>query len=608
MVLSVIATVGSAQEQPKTSVATPPAPADSLSNIAASVDELFPPGPLGVRVTNFEFITRENFLRRHAFSLDHFLELNPDGVVARFGPIGNEAFYSRWGIGRGRALVVANGIPLNDPQDGTAPFVHIATSGIASLTMDAHDKITFAPATEGSIALRELEPMAGRPHTFIELTKATNDLRQRRVRFGSEAGRIGLDLAYDEVLDDGYEFEPLTPTLGTANTRNATAVLRGDLTERTRYDAGIRRFRSTTTGDVESPTSQGKKSGHVAWAGMGIGSTHAVIYGRGYDSARPDSATTNESVGGTVSWNVQSGGQTLHMFAQGERTNATQDVGTAGAKSELTQGNAGASTELTRGGFALFGHGVVGGDMRTMAWGAGAGVRRDIPLGDVTVFGQRTFRMPTIGERYLPVHVRDTFLLSGTQTLDPETALEGNADWNLRRGGFVNRVRASWMRSRDYITFAPVAGDPVARRPANSDAEPTMTFFEERVAFGTRINALEVLADAGGRYTSGDRDGLFRSVPRTQANASLLVGMELFEKSSALYLGGEYEYCDDRRDYNGVLLPAFNVVNVTLIGRLQDVRFYAKWLNVLDEQYQTVAGYLMTPQTLSYGIEWTLFD
>jgi len=57
-----------------------------------------------------------------------------------------------------------------------------------------------------------------------------------------------------------------------------------------------------------------------------------------------------------------------------------------------------------------------------------------------------------------------------------------------------------------------------------------------------------------------------------------------------------------------VLLPAFNVVNVTLIGRLQDVRFYAKWLNVLDEQYQTVAGYLMTPQTLSYGIEWTLFD
>jgi len=217
---------------------------------------------------------------------------------------------------------------------------------------------------------------------------------------------------------------------------------------------------------VESPTSQGKKSGHVAWAGMGIGSTRAVIYGRGYDSARPDSATTNESVGGTMSWNVQSGGQTLHMFAQGERTNATQDVGSAGAKSELTQGNAGASTELTRGGFALFGHGVVGGDMRTMAWGAGAGVRRDIPLGDVTVFGQRTFRMPTIGERYLPVHVRDAFLLSGTQTIDPETADvpaaggSGTFHVTITGIGLENTWTAEKDSAADWLTFSPDMPQP----------------------------------------------------------------------------------------------------------------------------------------------------
>lgn len=561
---------------------------------------------------SFDVIARESFLRRHAFSLDHFLELMPDGVVARLGPIGNEAFYSRWGIGRGRALVVANGIPLNDPQDGTAPFVHVATSGIASLTMDAREKLTFAPTTEGSIALHDLVPMPDRPHTFIELTKATNELRQRRVRFGSEAGRVGLDLTYDEVLDDGYDFDAnevlITPPEGAVNTRNAGAVLRGDLTERTSYDAGIRRFRSSTTGDLESAANEGSRSGHLAWAGMGIGSTHAVIYGRGYNTTRPDSNATNESVGGTVSWNLHSGAQTLHMFALGERTNANQVVGTAQARSQVTQGNAGASTELTRGGFEFFGHGVVGGDKRSFAWGAGAGVRHNIPLGDVTLFGQRTFRMPTIGERYLPEHPRDGFLIAGTQTLDPETALEASADWNVRRGGLVNRVRASWMRSQDYISFAPVSGDAVSRRAANSGGEPTMTFFDERFGLTTHVGAVEVLADAGGRYTSGDRAGLFLSVPRTQASASLLVGMQFFEKSSALYVGGEYEYADERRDYNGVLLPDYNVVNVSLVARLVDARFYAKWLNVLDEQYQTVSGYLMTPQTLEYGIEWTLFD
>ena len=135
-----------------------------------------------------------------------------------------------------------------------------------------------------------------------------------------------------------------------------------------------------------------------------------------------------------------------------------------------------------------------------------------------------------------------------------------------------------------------------------------MTFLDERAGLTTNVGAVEVLADAGGRYTSGDRTGLFLSVPRTQASASLLVGMQFFEKSSALYVGGEYEYSDERRDYNGVLLPGYNVVNVSLVARLVDARFYAKWLNVLDEKYQTVSGYLMTPQTLEYGIEWTLFD
>jgi hypothetical protein len=75
-----------------------------------------------------------------------------------------------------------------------------------------------------------------------------------------------------------------------------------------------------------------------------------------------------------------------------------------------------------------------------------------------------------------------------------------------------------------------------------------------------------------------------------------------------LYLGAEYAYVDDRYDYNGALLPSYNVVNVSLMGRLVDARFYVRWLNLLDEQYQTVSGYLMTPSTVAYGIEWTLFD
>jgi hypothetical protein len=577
-----------------------PAPADSLR---AAVPPVF----------NFDVIARENYLRRHVFSLDNFLEFQPNGMVTRLGPIGNEAAYSRWGIGRGRALVVVDGIPMNDPQDGVAPLVHIATSGLASLTLDAPDRLSFAPGIEGSVSMHDLVAPPNRPNTFIELTKATNELRQRRVRFGSEAGRVGLDISYDEVLDEGYDFDandvvPVTPPEGAANSRAAAVAVRGEMDDHTRYTAGIRRFRSSTTGDLQSALTESSRSGHLAWASVGMGTTEAVVYGRGYNTTRADSSTSNESVGGTVAWNLQRRGATLHMFALGEHTNATQDIGGADARNRVSHGNAGASTEVVQGGFTWFGHAVMGGDENALAWGAGAGVRRDVPRGEVALSGQRSYRLPSIAERYLPAHARDGFMLSGDAGVDPETALEANADWTLRGGGITNRVRASWMRSRDYISFAAVEGDSVARRAANASDQPSMTFVEERFDLATNIGALEVLADAGARLGTGDRTGLFLSVPKTQVNASLTCGMQLFEKSSALYLGAEYAYVDDRYDYNGVLLPSYNVVNVSLMGRLVDARFYVRWLNLLDEQYQTVSGYLMTPRTLAYGIEWTLFN
>src|SRR5262249_12781063 len=148
-----------------------------------------------------------------------------------------------------------------------------------------------------------------------------------------------------------------------------------------------------------------------------MGSTEAIIYGRGFRNTRPDSSTFNESVGGTVAWNLHHRGATLHMFALGERTNATQEVGAAQAHNRVSDGNAGVSTELTHGGFTWFGHGVVGGDTRSFAWGAGAGVQRNIPLGDLTLSAERSFRLPSIGERYLPEHLRDGFVLGGTSTL-----------------------------------------------------------------------------------------------------------------------------------------------------------------------------------------------
>jgi len=586
----------------------------SAAPCAARAQPAVPSDATATPTLSFDLITRETFVRRHAFSLDHFFEFEPGGVVARLGPIGNDAYFSRWGIGRGRAVFLVNGIPLNNPQDGTAPLVDIATSGLAQLFLDGANNAARVSGIEGTIEMREMVARPSRPHTFIELSKGTNELRQRRVRFGSEAGRVGLDLSYDEVLDDGYNFDandilfPQPSPEGRAISRNAAVVVRGDLEEKAHYAIGLRRFRSSSTGDLVSAANEATRGGHLAWATAGVGPLEATAYGRGYSCDRADSATTNESAGGVVSWSQRYGDTTLRVFALGEHTNATQSVGGAEARTRTSLASGGAGVETMWAGTTWFAHGSAAFDEQQGAWGAAAGARRDIPHGDVAVSARRAFRLPSIGERYLPSHTRNGYTISGDRVIDPEMAWEGSAAWTLRAGAVTNRIRGAWIRSEDYISFAVPVGDSFSRRAANSSREPAMSFFEERIAVAAKWGAFELGGDAGATYATGDREGAFQSVPRTQVNASLVVGRSLFEASSALYLEGSYAFMDERRDYNGVPLSSYQVVNVGIVGRLIDVRVYLKWLNLLDESYQTVSGYLMTPNTLAYGIEWTLFD
>jgi hypothetical protein len=143
---------------------------------------------------------------------------------------------------------------------------------------------------------------------------------------------------------------------------------------------------------------------------------------------------------------------------------------------------------------------------------------------------------------------------------------------------------------------------------SNASDERTMLFLEERLSVDWKGDTYRFLADASVLYTSGDREDSFTSVPQLQANASFLVGRNFFEDTSALYIGAGYQSVDERSDYDGTLLPSFQVLNLALEGRLLDARLYLQYLNALDEAYQTEGNYLMTPRSFVYGIEWTLFD
>ena len=558
-------------------------------------------------------VVRSAYLRRHAFSLDHFLEFEPGGFVVRRGPIGNAASYSRWGIGRGRALLRLNGVPLNDPQNDVAPLVHIPTSGLGVLSMSRE---TGVPWIEGILDIDEIAPQRGRPSTFVELSKGDNAVRQRRVRFSSEASTIGVDLAYDEVLNNGYDFDasdqvPYVVDYGRARSRNSTVVLRGNPDEDTHFDAGVRNFTSTTQGDITNNASEGRKNGHVLWVGAGLDDTRLVLYGRGYSSDVPDSSSESESVGGFAEWS--SGGprqSSLALRAGVERTDAFQDVGPE-TNDRLVRASGSVDAVLRSGEHRrLTASARVAGDERTpFAWGGSIGTQLG---GESTALGlllARSFRLPNFGERFLPAHTRDGITLAGFADLDPETAWEATGDWHLRLGRAANRVRASWIRAESAIAFRPRAGEPDTVRVAgNADEDSRMLFLEERLSGDWRVAGIRILADATGMYSTGDRENAFVSVPKFQANGSLLFGRDFFEETSAVFLGASVLAADERVDYEGTLLPSFTVLNLILEARLLDARMYLQYLNVLDEQYRTEGDYLMTPSTFVYGIEWTLFN
>jgi len=563
--------------------------------------------------SQFDIVPRADYLRAHAASLDNYLEYAPGGVLARMGPIGSVSAYSRWGIGRGRATLTFNGVPFNNPENGVAPWVDIATSAMGTLWYDAR---AWTPSwIEGNLDLVTAPPSDSQPTTYVELSKGNNDLRQRRVHFGSEAGRIGLDLAYDEVLDDGYAFDaagnvPYGPEYGKARSRHNAITLRGSPDERASFSFGFRQFESSTTGNLTSATAEGDRSGHLAWLEASAGATRITVFGRGFTTSAPDSECVNETTGASVESALGGDARGVRVRVTAQETAFTQHVG-AGYTARLAGGSAVASARSQLAGSAeLFAGGSAEGDEKSqLVWGAYAGARRVTPRQILSVQAGRTSRMPTLAERFLPEHVTDGRTLSGDNGVDPERAFELRGDWEQRGGVLVNRVRASWISAEKAIAFRPRdVGGETWRVAGNGSGTQTMFFGEDRVRGEFTMGPLRALAEGGVLISSGDRAEAFASVPDVQGTASFLIGGEMFQATSAIYLGGEYVHMGTRDDYDGRELPAFNVLNLSVNARLIDVHFYLRYLNVLDEQYATVDGYLMTPRTFVYGLEWTLYN
>ena len=132
----------------------------------------------------------------------------------------------------------------------TLPLFPTTTINHLVFNLSSPDVMHGRAGLEGSVDVVELQPLPDQPFTAFELSKGTNDLRQRRVRFASPRSRVGIDLGYDELLNDGYPYDPETGGVdfGRSVSRFQTMNLRGELPSGESYFFSFRWFRDVFQG------------------------------------------------------------------------------------------------------------------------------------------------------------------------------------------------------------------------------------------------------------------------------------------------------------------------------------------------------------------------
>lgn len=551
------------------------------------------------------------FLSAHSFSLDHFMEFSPGLIIERRGPIGAQATYSRYGIGRGRGSVYLGVVEMNDPQDGSAPLALVPTTAIGTLIRGSAPpgRLFGGRGIEGGLRLVDPEPAPGEPMTAFDVSKGESPTEiNRRARFSSAPGRFGVDFSYDELRSNGYDFDARGFVQGRDYGRSATRVQSGGvrgIVGGERYNMTFRDFESSFQGDENSVDAEYRRSGFIASVETTVKRFDAALYARSYRVSAPDSTTNNTTT--AVRANVPlASGKSLRTSIQlaYDDVVSTQRVGGGSSEERLQVGEASINGVLEVSPNRRLAFNLDGARQfdNAAAWGAGAAfVQRMGSHYWLTLHGSRRYRLPSLGELFLPLHAAGSGSVVGNRNLDAEGSLEAGLQLQMGTGRVRNDLRGTALRVKPILPIV-VATTPYRISPRNLDAQSTQIIEDCFEARGSFLN-FDYMLSAGAQYSFGGGDGYFEGVPQLRASSGASLGRDLFRNTSGLVLTGEYVYCTERRS-DGHTLPSYGVFNLKLDVRLVEFRAYALLLNVFDEQYQTAYPFLMTPTTFVYGATW----
>jgi len=556
--------------------------------------QLVTPGPVND-------IQLKDFRGLHSPGVARLTELINGDVHRCLGYIGQPCYPNLRGSGPRSALYLRDGIPINDEMTGAFDLSFLSGAAFDRLEVlnDCGSSVYGPNACGGVVDLMTKKSSGGAPYSRVKVAGGGENFTDAELEFGRGFGGSWRGYVAGQHLH-GDGFRP--------GTDFDIEDYSGDLS----YDfggaqAGVSLWRRDGKAGVPEDT-LGSGQAYSTEDRLSLGSAYIRsseldlrIYYK--DAWHEDSDTVENTLGVRTVTNIGAQARRSVNFGRNRIV-----FGAAGRRRNVEAGDS-ISADIAEGGATV----SAAFEVIPLVWvSPGVSVWHDETYGTelsprvsalmahsmgLTFFASfgRGFNSPTIAELFSPS--------SGNMELQAEHVLSYSGGLRYERHRVSIGLDAFAKETSDLIETE----DDSTAIPLNSESKTDVRGANLRIG----MELSRVFGGVNLRLSDSRRSGTEEDVPYTPSVAANgYAGCRgVFRKGDlGLSLVFEATYVGERLSDEGISLPAHSLVNGCAEMRIIDVRLYYRVENILDEEYESAAGYPAPPRTFIYGLEWDFWN
>ena len=551
-------------------------------------------------------ITREDLSEYNIHTLSDILRLVPGISYWRKGPPASEGGFSIDGRSPRAILLLLNGDPLTDPYDLDQLDNFIPFSRLERIEIHYRASPYVSGEIGAAAAVNIVLEEGGReaPSSELDFTFGRGNRRARRIWFSTPRAEISGLVAYDEYLQDEFESFLADPYKKLGRYDGRSVLLGLDLVRGAGRGVRLRlhRYEDTYVGTAYSAEEDIRHDGYDARLGYRRGDFDISIRQRVVNLSRIGERRSALLLEGRARWSVSAGGMTARIFLSGERSSFDVRTGSARIEPSMHEMEGGMEALWRTGSNLVWRLGCYAGEQSEigayvageagLSWCGGGFLR---PYGLV----RRTVSAPSALEIFQPESLLTTvgngYLPAGNEDLEPELSEE------LRIGaGLLGTVTFDLFARNEKRRIRPIE-DLYGNDDGGRVTGARGRFSDNGDILGLRYGV------AASLELYGERSELTRGIPEYRIVGGLLLQRDVFKETETLSLRCDAEIVGERV-WEGIDLPAYMTYDVSLSMTILSARVAFQYRNILDEEYETVPGFLMPGRHYIIGIWWELLD